>query len=149
MSDKSNEELKKVDKYTIEDGAITTVGRRKTASARIFLYEGEGDILVNHMDINDYFPSLKEKSEWLEPFHVVGVSHPASKFHATIKVEGSGKSGQLGAVTHGIARALASMSDENTKKLSREGLLTRDSRMKERKKYYLRGARKRPQYSKR
>lgn len=141
------EEVQK--EYKIKKNHITAVGRRKTASARIFLYETKGDILVNHVDINEYFPSEKDKLAWTQPFHVIGVSHPTSKFSATIKVEGSGKSGQLGAVVHGLSRALAEINEEYSIALRQAGLLTRDPRMKERKKYYLRGARKRPQYSKR
>jgi small subunit ribosomal protein S9 len=137
------------DKYTIKKDHITAVGRRKTSSASIFLYEGKGDILVNFVDIDEYFPSAKEKLKWMEPFHLIGVSHPRSKFNATIKVEGSGKSGQLGAVVHAMSRALAKLSEENQIVLSKEGFLKRDPRMVERKKYYLRKARKRPQYSKR
>lgn len=136
-------------KYKVKKDHITAVGRRKTASASVFFYETKGDILVNHVDIDEYFPSEKEKLAWMQPFHAVGVSHPASKFSATIKVEGSGKSGQLGAVVHALSRALAKISEENAEVLRQAGLLTRDSRMVERKKYYLRGARKRPQYSKR
>ena len=135
--------------YEIKKDAITTVGRRKTASARVFMYEGKGEIFVNYMPIDEYFPSTKEKLAWMEPFHLVGVSHPDAQFNATIKVEGSGKSAQLGAVIHGISRALASLSEENQSILKRNGFLTRDPRMVERKKYYLKKARKRPQYSKR
>jgi small subunit ribosomal protein S9 len=136
-------------KYKIKKNPIIATGRRKTAVARVFMYKGKGDILVNHMDIDDYFPSPREKLAWTQPFHLVGLSHPASKFNATIKVEGSGKSGQLGAVVHALSRALASLSEENRIVLRRNGFLTRDSRMVERKKYFLRKARKRPQYSKR
>jgi len=138
-----------IKKYKVKKDHITAVGRRKTASASIFLYKGKGDILVNHKDIDDYFLSPKEKLKWMEPFHIIGVSHPKSKFNATIKVVGSGKSGQLGAVVHALSRALAKMDEEYQTKLAQEGFLKRDPRMVERKKYYLRKARKRPQYSKR
>jgi small subunit ribosomal protein S9 len=138
-----------VKKYKVKKDPITAVGRRKTASASVFLYKGKGDILVNHKNISEYFPSEKEQIAWMQPFHAIGVSHPESKFNATIKVEGSGKSSQLDAVIHGISRALAQIDEENRKVLRKAGLLTRDPRMVERKKYYLRGARKRPQYSKR
>ncbi len=128
---------------------ITGTGRRKTAVARIFLHEGAGDIIINDKPINDYFPSEKEILAWQKPFHLIGVSHPDSKYNATIKVSGSGKSAQLDAVVHGVSRALADLSEENEKILKKNGMLTRDPRMVERKKYYLRKARKAPQYSKR
>lgn len=127
----------------------TSVGRRKTAVASLFLHEKKGDILVNGVDINTYFSSEKAKLAWMEPFHVLGVSHPTSKFSATIKVQGSGKTGQLGAVVHAISRALANLDVENRKLLRTAGLLTRDPRMVERKKYNLRKARRGAQYSKR
>jgi small subunit ribosomal protein S9 len=133
----------------VRKGFISGTGRRKTAVARVFLYESKGDITVNGMDIDDYFKSKKDKLAWKKPFHLVGVSHPTSRFSASVKVHGSGKPSQLDAVIHGISRALAKLSEENRKVLRREGLLTRDSRVVERKKYWLRKARKAPQYSKR
>ncbi len=135
--------------YKVKKDPITAVGRRKTATARIFMYEGKGEILVNHKDISEYFSTEREKLAWMNPFHVVGVSHPESKYNATISVEGSGTTGQLGAVVLAISRVLASLSDENKVALRNAGLLTRDSRMVERKKYYFKKARKKPQYSKR
>ena len=147
VKDQPEQTEKKV--YTIKKDPIIATGRRKTAVASLFMYKGKGEILVNHVDINEYFPSVKEKLAWIQPFHLVGVSHPDSKFNATIKVEGSGKSGQLGAVIHAMSRALAGLSEENRVLLRRNGFLTRDSRMVERKKYFLKKARKRPQYSKR
>ncbi|OGC47239.1 30S ribosomal protein S9 [candidate division WWE3 bacterium RIFCSPHIGHO2_01_FULL_42_13] len=133
----------------LKKAPIMAVGRRKTATARIFMYEGKGEILVNEVDIDKYFSSDVEKLAWSQPFHLVGVSHPASKFNATIKVRGSGRVGQLGAVVHALSRALATLSEENQVILRRSGHLTRDPRMVERKKYFLKKARKRPQYSKR
>lgn len=146
---KKTEETTEVKKYKVKKDPITAVGRRKTATARIFMYKGKGDIQVNHKDINEYFETEREKLAWQNPFHVVGVSHPESKFNATIKVEGSGTTGQLGAVVLAISRALASLSEENKVALRNAGLLTRDPRMVERKKYYFKKARKKPQYSKR
>lgn len=145
------QETEQIDRkvYKIKKDPITTVGRRKTAVARLFMYKGTGEFLVNHVDIKEYFPSTREKLAWMQPFHLVGISHPDSKFNGTITVEGSGRTGQLGAVVHAISRALASLSEENRIILRRNGYLTRDPRMKERKKYFLRKARKRPQYSKR
>lgn len=133
----------------IKKGFIAGTGRRKTATARVFLREEKGDFTVNGVDIKEYFPTEKEQTKWIKPFHTVGVSHPDARFSATIKVAGSGKSSQLGAVVHGISRALAKFDEEFEKILSKQGLLTRDPRMVERKKYFLHKARKRPQYSKR
>ena len=128
---------------------IWATGRRKSATAQVRIKPGKGKYKINNKSIEEYFPSEKEKLAWMQPFHLVGVSHPESKFSGTITVEGSGKSGQLGAVIHGISRALASLSEENQIILRRNGYMTRDSRMVERKKPYLRKARKAPQYSKR
>lgn len=133
----------------IKEGFITGTGRRKEATARVFLWQEKGEITVNGIDIEKYFPTEKEQNRWLKPFHAVGVSHPKAKYEVSIKVAGSGKSSQLGAVVHGISRALAKLDVENSKILRKLGLLTRDSRMVERKKPYLHKARKAPQYSKR
>lgn len=124
-------------------------GRRKTAVARVFLTEDKGDFTVNGMDLNTYFPGEINKVSWMKPFHAIGVSHPTAQFSATIKVLGSSKSSQMGAVILGVSRALAEISEEYSKTLRKMGLLTRDPRMVERKKYFLRKARKSPQYSKR
>ena len=134
---------------SVTKSPIIAVGRRKTAVARIFMYEGKGEILVNQVSIDEYFPSDGEKLIWMQPFHLVGISHPTSKFNATVKVKGSGKSGQLDAVVHAMSRALATLSEDNRVLLRRNGFLTRDPRMVERKKYFFLKARKRPQYSKR
>lgn len=104
---------------------------------------------INNKPIDEYFPTENEKMEWMKPFHTVGVSHPGSQFSGTIKVHGSSKSSQLGAIRLAFSRALATINEENRIQLRRTGLLTRDSRMVERKKPFLRKARKRPQYSKR
>ena len=133
----------------VKKGFISGTGRRKTAVARVFLYKGKGDITVNEKKIEEYFPSEIEKIKWLRPFHLLAVSNPESQFSVSIKVHGSSKSSQLGAVIHGLSRALAEISEDYSKILRRQGLLTRDSRMVERKKYFLRKARKAPQYSKR
>lgn len=130
-------------------GFIPGTGRRKTAVARVFLYQDKGEVIVNDMPIEDYFPSEKAQAVWLKPFHLVGVSHPKARFSASIKVHGSGKNGQLEAIVHGISRALASMDKEYQEILSKNSMLTRDSRMVERKKPFLKKARKAPQYSKR
>lgn len=151
MSKKKEENTEKEQKdlMKVKPGFISGTGRRKTAVARVFLYKKKGNFFVNNAPIEAYFPTENEKLEWARPFHTVGVSHPESHFSATIKVHGSSKSSQLGAVVLGISRALASLDEENGKALRKQGLLTRDSRMVERKKPFLRKARKRPQYSKR
>ena len=135
--------------YKILKDHIATSGRRKTATARLFLNKGKGTFLVNNVDIEEYFSTEKEKLAWMYPFHLIGVSHPLSKFNATIKVAGSGKSAQLGAIVLAFSKALATMSEENQQILRRNGFLTRDSRMVERKKYWFKKARKKPQFSKR
>lgn len=124
-------------------------GRRKRSVARVWLYEEKGEIMVNDKLISEFFTDQEDTLEWVKPFHAVGVSHPQAKFRATIKVHGGGKTGQVEAVRLGIARALINFSPEFKGILRSTGLVTRDSREKERKKPFLRGARGRPQYSKR
>lgn len=130
-------------------GFFTATGRRKTAVATIFLKPGKGKILVNEKPINEYFSSERDKIKWLKPFYIAGVSNPEQSYNATIKVFGSGTTGQVGAVSLAIAKVLALVLPEIRPSLRKQGLLTRDSRMVERKKPYLRKARKAPQYSKR
>ncbi|MFC1621984.1 30S ribosomal protein S9 [Patescibacteria group bacterium] len=137
------------DKSKVKKNLITATGKRKTAVARVFLEQKKGKILVNDKDINEVLNTEKNELAWKKPFHLIGVSHPETQFNVTIKTHGSGKSSQVGAIMHGLSRALAKISEENQVILSRAGMLTRDSRMVERKKPYLRKARKRPQYSKR
>ncbi|HOA18388.1 MAG TPA: 30S ribosomal protein S9 [bacterium] len=124
-------------------------GRRKTAVARIFLTEEKGEFTINDKSIEEYFNSETEKIKWLKPFHIIGVSHPKSKFSATIKVSGSGKPSQADAIVLAISKALASINTEYNSMLRKQGMLTRDPRMVERKKPYMHKARKAPQYSKR
>lgn len=126
-------------------------GRRKTSIARVWLYEKKKKpdtvgLVVNEKPIEEYFPDPKAALKYLRPFQVTVT---VGKFVGTIKVEGGGKSGQLDAVVLGIARALEKFNPEFREQLKKEGLLTRDPREVERKKYYLKKARKRPQYSKR
>jgi small subunit ribosomal protein S9 len=128
---------------------IAGTGRRKTAIATIFLYQEKGEFTINEKPISEYFPTEKETLRWARPFHLIGVSHPVSQFRGTIKLSGSSKPSQLGALALAISRALAEISEENQVILAKQGFLTRDSRMVERKKYFLRKARKAPQYSKR
>jgi len=121
-------------------------GRRKTAVAQVRLTEGNGAIIVNGKPFEEIFNMPRLQSVILEPLRVTETS---DKFNAVVKVVGGGTSAQAGAIGHGISRALVTM-DVNLKPLLRShGLLTRDSRVKERKKYGLRRARKARQYRKR
>ncbi|EKD99558.1 MAG: 30S ribosomal protein S9 [uncultured bacterium] len=132
-----------------KENFITATGRRKTAVARVFFKLEKGDFTINDQNVSTYFSNEIDTLNWLKPFHAVGVSHPSAQYSGTIKVQGSGKSAQMGAVIHAISRALAKTNEEFAKILRKQGLLTRDPRMVERKKYFLRKARKAPQYSKR
>jgi small subunit ribosomal protein S9 len=121
-------------------------GRRKTAVARVKLVPGTGEIIVNGTPYQELFPYLEHRRIILQPLLV---TESLGKYNAVIKVEGGGISGQSGAISHGIARALV-VADESLKPTLRQhGLLTRDSRVKERKKAGLKRARKAPQYTKR
>jgi small subunit ribosomal protein S9 len=122
-------------------------GRRKTSIARVRLLPGEGEIVVNGRTLEEHFGNAINESDVKLPFRVTGTE---GRFNAMIKVEGGGVSGQAGAIRHGIARALLEVDPEtNRQPLRQAGLLTRDPRMKERKKYGLKRARKAPQYTKR
>ncbi len=122
-------------------------GRRKTAVARVRLMAGEGEIVVNGRTLLQHFGNAVPEGDIRLPFRVTGTE---GRFNAMIKVEGGGVTGQAGAIRHGIARALLSLDpDGNRVPLRQAGLLTRDPRMKERKKYGLKRARKAPQYTKR
>ncbi len=121
-------------------------GRRKTAVARVFLRPGEGKITVNGKDFQDYFRGIIRAVSALEPFKVVDM---LGKFDAYITVKGGGTTGQIDAIKLGIARALEKYNPEFRKKLKPAGLLTRDARVVERKKYGKHKARRAPQYSKR
>jgi len=122
------------------------VGRRKEASARVRLYPGTGKIIINDKELDDYFPRQRDRLQLMEPLEATG---NVDTFNVTVLVKGGGITGQAGAVRLGIARALL-VSDENLRRPLRDiGSLTRDARMKERKKYGLKRARKAPQYTKR
>lgn len=121
-------------------------GRRKTSVARVRLTTGTGKITVNGRALENYFPINSLRVQALHPLTLTGT---ADKFDARVNVTGGGPSGQAGAVRHGIARALLTADANLRATLKAEGLLTRDPRMKERKKYGQPGARKRFQYSKR
>ena len=121
-------------------------GRRKTAVARVKLVSGAGEIIINGISYEERFPRLEHRRVILQPLLV---TESVGKYNTVVKVEGGGISGQCGAISHGIARALV-RADEGLKPVLRQnGLLTRDSRVKERKKAGLRRARKAPQYTKR
>ena len=121
-------------------------GRRKTAVAQVRLSPGSGAIIINGVPYEELFPRLEHRQVVIKPLLV---TDSLSKYNAVVKVAGGGISGQSGAISHGIARALVRV-DENLKPTLRQnGLLTRDSRVKERKKAGLKRARKAPQYTKR
>lgn len=121
-------------------------GRRKRAVARITIVPGNGKITVNNRDFDTYFPRETLRMIIRQPLNIAGVT---SKFDVLASVVGGGLSGQAGALRHGIARALVVMDAEMKPKLKKEGLMTRDPREVERKKYGLKGARSRFQFSKR
>jgi len=122
-------------------------GRRKTSTARVRLIpDGSGVAVVNHKPMEDYFDREVNKSIIMQPF---GLTETTGSFDLYVNVKGGGKTGQAGAIRHGIARALLQADPEYRSVLKRAGFLTRDARMKERKKYGRKGARARFQFSKR
>lgn len=121
-------------------------GRRKTAAARVFLREGAGAMQVNGRDLDEYFPSEVLKMVIKQPLEI---TETVEKFDIYCTVDGGGSTGQAGAIRHGIARALLEFDGELRDRLKSAGLLTRDPRQKERKKYGQKGARARFQFSKR
>jgi len=123
-----------------------STGRRKTSVARVRLVAGSGAITVNRRSIDDYFPNNVLKMIIKQPLLS---TETAERFDIHVAVNGGGPSGQAGAIRHGISRALIDYNSELRKKLKKDGFLTRDPRMKERKKYGQRGARARFQFSKR
>ncbi len=121
-------------------------GRRKESVARVRLVPGEGTIVVNGKSVADYFHTREAGEAVAAPF---AATNTLRRFNAMVKVAGGGLAGQLDAIRHGIARALLQASAEHRAALRKAGLLTRDPRAKERKKYGLKRARKAPQYTKR
>ena len=121
-------------------------GRRKTSSARVFLRPGTGTITVNRREFNAFFPTEALRTQIKTP---LVLTENVEKFDVLATVAGGGINGQAGAIRLGIARALVAYNAELRKKLKKGGLLTRDARAKERKKYGMAGARKRFQFSKR
>ena len=130
----------------VEMVRYTALGRRKTAVARVFLTPGTGEIEVNHRPFKEYFPSETDQIMVLEPFQL---TNNLAKFNLKINVAGGGKTGQVGAVRLGLARALAKFDIENKSVLKKADCLRRDPRMKERKKPGQKGARKKFQCVKR
>lgn len=125
---------------------VHTVGKRKTAIARIWMKPGKGEITVNKRTMDEYYIRATSKMVIMQPLELTGC---ADKFDIRVNVMGGGLSGQAGAIRHAISRALANQDLEMRKVLKKAGLLTRDSRKKERKLPGQPGARKRFQYSKR
>ena len=121
-------------------------GRRKSSVARVRLLEGTGNITINGKDINEFFGPETLKVIVRQP---LTVTNTTSKYDVICTVKGGGFTGQAGAIRHGIARALSEANNEYRPALKSNGFLTRDPRMKERKKYGLKKARKAPQFSKR
>ena len=131
---------------SMEGQYYEAVGRRKEASARVRLYSGEGQIVVNDKPANEYFSRDVDLRTIVGPLKMAGLDE---SFDISVKVSGGGVTGQAGAVQLGVARALLKTDPELRKKLRQQGFLTRDSRAKERKKPGLKRARKAPQYTKR
>jgi small subunit ribosomal protein S9 len=125
---------------------IHAVGRRKSSVARVYIKPGKGDVIINERTLDEYFGELHTKNKVYKPLEVTGNK---GKIDVQANVHGGGPTGQIDAISHGISRALVKLSAELRPSLKKEGLLTRDSRIKERKKYGQRGARARYQYSKR
>lgn len=121
-------------------------GRRKNSVARVRLYNGSGKITINDRDIDDYFGLETLKLIVRQPLNLTANEE---KFDIFVRVSGGGVSGQAGAIRHGITRALLQMDEELRPELKKAGYITRDPRMKERKKYGLKAARRAPQFSKR
>ena len=132
--------------YTSSKPYFYGTGRRKKSVARVRIVPGTGVITVNKKDIDEYFGLETLKLIVNQPF---GVTETEGKFDIVANVNGGGFSGQAGAIRHGLARALVQADEANKPALKAAGFLTRDPRMKERKKYGLKGARRAPQFSKR
>ena len=132
--------------YTSAKPYFYGTGRRKKSVARVRIYPGNGQITINGKDIDEYFGLETMKLIVNQPFTVTDT---VGKFDIVANVKGGGFSGQAGAIRHGVARALLSADETYKPLLKKAGFLTRDPRMKERKKYGLKGARRAPQFSKR
>ena len=139
-------EVKKVTKTASKAIVFLGTGRRKEAVARVRITMGNGKIVINKQNIDEYFGQEILKKIALQP---VVLTSTGDKYDITVNVVGGGLTGQAGAICHGIARALDKSEPTLHTELKKAGFLTRDSRMKERKKYGLKKARKAPQFSKR
>ncbi|MDY6325516.1 MAG: 30S ribosomal protein S9 [Catonella sp.] len=128
------------------NGKYYGTGRRKTSVARVYLVPGTGKITINKKDIDEFFGLETLKTIVRQP---LVTTNTADKFDVIVNVYGGGTAGQAGAIRHGISRALLEADADYRPSLKKEGFLTRDPRMKERRKYGLKKARKAPQFSKR
>ncbi len=125
---------------------VQTVGRRKSSVARVRMYDGSGEMSLNGRSLEVYFPSMAQRLRVLEPIRSVGME---DRFDIKATLEGGGLTGQTDALRLGIARALVAVNPELRQSLKKAGMLSRDARVVERKKYGLRKARRAPQYTKR
>jgi len=126
--------------------SYNAVGRRKKAIARVRLIPGEGNIIINRRDLDNYFGLEALKTVVRQP---LALTETTGRFDVVVNVHGGGYTGQAGAIRHGIARALVKADQDLKPAIKKAGFLTRDPRMKERKKYGLKAARRAPQFSKR
>lgn len=143
--EKKVEKVEKEEKKTFKSKYWYGLGRRKTAIAKVRLYSDHGGFEINEQDASEYFPTPVEVERALYPLKLTG----NNKFGLKVRVNGGGKVAQADAVRLGVARALVVMDKDLKTTLKRSGLLTRDPREKERKKYGLKGARRAPQWAKR
>jgi small subunit ribosomal protein S9 len=125
---------------------VQTVGRRKSSVARVRLYDGTGEMTLNGKKLEVYFPTMAARMRVLEPLQI---TESKGRYDIAAKLEGGGTTGQADALRLGIARALIELDPEMRPMLKKAGMLTRDARRVERKKYGLRKARRAPQYTKR
>ena len=130
--------------YNLE--VVHTIGRRKTSVARIYLSKGKDNVTVNGKDYKEYFPTTTQQYKVMQPFNL---TNNAGKYDVSVNVYGGGTTGQVEAIRLAISRALCQISEDNKPALKSEGLLTRDPRMVERKKFGQKKARKKFQFSKR
>lgn len=133
-------------KTAIKENVIVATGRRKESIARVRMFSGNGKVTINDKDVNDYLTNDYLRKIYSEP---LVLTNTTDKFDINVNVIGGGLTGQAGAIRHGISRALVIASETYKAELKKAGFLTRDSRVKERKKYGLKKARKAPQFSKR
>ncbi len=140
------ENIQETTEQPVLQGVIWTTGRRKRSIARVRLMSGNGEIQVNKKPLDEYFDRPTSRLIIRQPLKTTNL---LDKYNIIATVKGGGKSGQAGALRHGISRALAKTGQETKTSLKRKGFLTRDPRVKERKKYGQKGARKRFQWTKR